>query len=396
MVVYNKKLLVVITFVISMLFSTVVYGQQYTENENNNVNVEEYNESQEDYREDYNNATHEEYNERPEVYKGKVLELSKATSEEGYGYQEANVKLLNGKYKGQVIKVIHYIDKTMAYNVKLSKGDEIYCMLEYDDEGNILSGSVYEFRRDKFIYVLLAIFILLMIGIGGIKGLKSLVTLILTLVGIYYMLIGIINGGNPILLSIIACIIITILTIIIIAGINIKSISAIIGTMSGVIIAGILALIISNYANLSGLGSTDAQSLVHNTNFDFKGILFASILLGTLGAVMDVCMSISSSINEIRIVNSSLKTFDLFKAGMNIGRDIMGTMSNTLILAYVGASMFLLLLFLVNNVPYFDIINMDLIATEIVRALAGTIGIMVSLPITAFVSSNLEMKFDKK
>lgn len=357
------SLMLLSIIIFTVLFSTVTYGTEY---------------------------------ERPDVYKGKVVEVEDDTiSEEGYGYQEVKVKILNGKYDGIVISINHYIDETMAYNVRLSKGDSIYCMVETDNEGNITQGHLYEFRRDKYIYILLIIFLIMIVAIGGIKGIKSLITLILTLVGVYFMLKGVVSGGNPIFLSIIVCIIVTILTITIISGFNIKSVCAIFGTMFGVIIAGILALIISYFSNLSGLGSTEAQMLVHNTSFNFKGILFASILLGTLGAVMDVCMSIASSINEIRIANPELKPIDLFKSGMNIGRDVMGTMSNTLILAYVGTSMFLLLVFLVNDVPYFDIINMDLIATEVVRALSGTIGIIASLPITAFISANLEKKYEK-
>jgi uncharacterized membrane protein len=120
--------------------------------------------------------------------------------------------------------------------------------------------------------------------------------------------------------------------------------------------------------------------------------LFASILLGTLGAVMDVCMSIASAINEITSANPLLSKVELFKSGMIIGKDVMGTMINTLILAYVGASVFLILIFMVNDIPIIDILNMDLVATEIVRALAGTIGLICAIPLTAFVSATIEKK----
>jgi uncharacterized membrane protein len=185
----------------------------------------------------------------------------------------------------------------------------------------------------------------------------------------------------------------------IIAGFNRKAISAIIGTMAGVIFAGIISLVIGYYANLSGLDSSEAQMLLYSTetlNLDFKGILFASILLGTLGAVMDVCMSISSSITELKDNNPIMTVKQLFKSGMNIGKDVMGTMSNTLILAYAGTSMCMMLLFMVNNMILVDVVNMELISTEIVRAMAGTIGLIISIPITAIVASLLAKADYKK
>lgn len=152
-------------------------------------------------------------------------------------------------------------------------------------------------------------------------------------------------------------------------------------------------MVIGYYGSLSGLGTTEAQMLLYATDtlkLDFKGILFfASILLGTLGAVMDVCMSISSSITELKENNPLMSVNQLFKSGMNIGKDVMGTMSNTLILAYAGTSMCLMLLFMVNNMSLAHIVNMEQISTEIVRAMAGTIGLIISIPITAIVASLL-------
>ena len=336
-----------------------------------------------------------------ELYKAKVVEVDNDNrTPDGYGYQNVKVRITSGEYKGEIVSIQNFVEEVMIYNVTLKKGDSIYCMLQFDDNGEILMGYFYEFRRDQYMYALVVLFIITMLVVGGVKGLKSLATLIITFIGVFMMLNGIIKGSNPILLSIIVGTVITILTILIISGFNRKSTCAIIGTIAGVVIAASLALVMSKLSNLTGLSSMEAQMLVYNTNFDFKGILFASILLGTLGAVMDVCMSIASAINELIIANHDLTPMDLFKSGMNIGRDVMGTMANTLILAYIGSSMFLMLVFLVNDVRYLDIINLDLIATEIVRALTGTIGIVAALPITAIISAYVEkgasMNFLKK
>lgn len=341
--------------------------------------------------------------EEPELFKGKITEIisdeSMDTETSGGTYtqriQVAKVELLNNGRKGEIIEITNYIDEIMAYTIEINPGDDVYIFFEKDEEGNEIAAHIHEFRRDKDIYFLIGLFVVLMIILGGVQGIKSIITLGLTVVGIYYMLVGIVAGGNPIFLSIVIAFVITIVTMFLVAGFNYKAVSAVVGTFGGVIIAGIIALIVSGSSNLTGLGNMEAQMLLysdHPVAFNIHGILFASILLGTLGAVMDVCMSIASAINEVTEANPLLSKMELFRSGMNIGRDVMGTMVNTLILAYVGTSVFLILIFMVNNIPMVDIINMDLVATEIVRALSGTIGLICAIPITAIVSAILEKK----
>ncbi len=338
-----------------------------------------------------------------DIYPGKILEITKDELTEldtsGGAYQqriqEADVKLLKGPYKGQTIKVINTMDQILAYDIELFEHRQIYVMMEYNEDGSINHGFVYRYRRDIYLYILIAVFFALMVLVGGWEGFRTLITLGLTLVGVYYMLIGISKGGDPIILSIVVCIVVAVVTMFLVAGFNKKAIAAIIGTLSGVLISGVVAMFISKYAVLTGLGTQEAQMLMFSQGhieFDFSKILFASILLGTLGAVMDVCISIASSINEITEANPFMLRRDLFRAGMNIGRDIMGTMANTLILAYVGTSIFLILVFFMNGIPYFDIINMDAVATEIVRAIGGTIGLILCIPLTAYVAAVLETK----
>ncbi|MFA6808992.1 MAG: YibE/F family protein, partial [Eubacteriales bacterium] len=198
--------------------------------------------------------------------------------------------------------------------------------------------------------------------------------------------------------SIITAIFATVLTLILVSGLNKKTITSIVGTIGGVVFAGIIAILFSKVAKLTGLSSEEAQMLMFaplKVEFNFQGLLFAGIILGALGAVMDVSMSIASSINELRTVNPGLKAKELFSGGMNVGKDIMGTMTNTLILAYAGASIQLMLLFMAYNVPIDKIINSDMIATEVVRALTGTLGLLVAIPLTAFIGSILMEKKSK-
>lgn len=235
-----------------------------------------------------------------------------------------------------------------------------------------------------------------MVLIGRIKGLKAVVSLTITgIVVMNFMLPLILKGHNPIWIAILSAIIITSVTFIIIAGVNIKSFSAIVGTVGGVVSAGVLAFIVGSLAKLTGLSSEEASMLMYipqQINFDYRGLLFSGIIIGTLGAVMDIGMSIASAMYEMKTINPEIPPSKLIASGLNIGRDVMGTMSNTLILAYTGSSVPLLLLFMAYKTPLIEILNLDMIATEIVRALVGSIGLIVAIPITAL-STGLILKY---
>ncbi|MFW6230310.1 MAG: YibE/F family protein, partial [Halanaerobium sp.] len=172
---------------------------------------------------------------------------------------------------------------------------------------------------------------------------------------------------------------------------------AIIGTAYGVICAGILAYIFGQLVQLSGLNSEEARLLLGSElNFDPKGILFAGIIIGSLGAVTDVAMSIASVAESTWKNNKNLSLADLYKIGMQVGRDIIGTMSNTLILAYAGSSLSLFILFYHFSDGWIELVNMDLVATEIIRGLAGTVGLIITIPITAFSAAVLYKKMGSK
>lgn len=193
-------------------------------------------------------------------------------------------------------------------------------------------------------------------------------------------------------MSLIVCVVVTLFTFVIVGGINRKTFSAIIGTIGGVLIAGIVSVIFSRFANLTGLGFEEAQMLLNipqEVELDFKGLLFAGIIIGALGAVMDVSMSISSSMFEIIQAKPDISDRQLIKSGMNVGKDIMGTMANTLILAYISTSIPLFLLYFAHNISTVKLINLDIVASEIIRSVAGSIGLFITVPITAFTCAKL-------
>ena len=180
-------------------------------------------------------------------------------------------------------------------------------------------------------------------------------------------------------------------TFVVIGGINKKILTATIGTLGGVITAGGIAFLFNNLAKMTGACEDAIQLSVNmvNISFNFRDLLLAGIIVSSLGACMDVGMSIASSLDEIKIKNPEITWKELFKSGMNIGKDVIGTMTNTLILAYVGNSITLILLFMACNMKVLDILNKETIAEQIISALAGSMGVVYTVPITSFVYSIL-------
>ena len=310
--------------------------------------------------------------------------------------QFLDVKKKEGKHKDETIRAQNIVDPRLAHNISVEKGDSVLVYINEDSRANAVDASIIGHSREMYLYILIGTFALLLLLVGALKGLKAIVTLTITIAIIIKILLPLIlMGYNPLWVSIISCAAIITITLIIVSGPNRKTLSAIIGTSGGVIAAGAIAMFVGTLSKLTGLGDEEAQMLVfipQQIELDFKGLLFAAILIGTLGAVMDVGMSIASSMNEIERAKPDITSRQLIKSGMNIGRDIMGTMSNTLILAYTGGSMHLMLLLMAYDIPFIEIINQDIIATEVVRAISGSIGLVLSIPLTAVIAGTIGRK----
>jgi len=303
--------------------------------------------------------------------------------------QNVTYEVLEGEYKGSIFKAVNDLTGQI-YDVHLKKGDKVMLLLKTYKDGTF-DGYAIDFIRNNTMIIFGLLFGIGLILIGKLKGLKALISLVITVAAIFFILIPFtLQGYDPLWLSILISIAVTFVTIYLIAGFNKKALSAIIGTIIGVLCAAAIAYIVGKMGLLTGLSGENARILyINRPDLNFTHIFFASIIIGALGAVMDVGMSIASSINEIHQANKNATRIELFQSGMQVGKDIMGTMSNTLILAYVGSSLPLVLLFSLNNFTLMHIINFDFIAAEIVRSISGSFGLLFAIPITALVSSFL-------
>jgi uncharacterized membrane protein len=311
---------------------------------------------------------------------GKVVAVSESKIS-GFNEQIVEIQIKDGD---NTIFITNNVPDNQAYAIIAKPGKEY--LVNFDEESQQI--YISDYYRERTVIGLLILFCILVIIFGAFRGVKALISLLLTgLAIIYIFLPGIQAGTNPVLLAIIISAFATASTMILIAGFTKKSLSATIGTTGGVAAAGLIAFFVIEMAPLSGLASTESHILLANSqglNLDFQGILAAGILISSLGASMDVSISIASSTQEIFETNLTQSRRELFTHAINIGRDIMGTMTNTLILAYTGASIPLFIL--LSQDSGIRILNIEIIATELSAALIGSIGLLLAIPITALVS----------
>lgn len=331
--------------------------------------------------------------------KGVVIHIEEEKSDLSFitKIQYVTLEIVSGEEKGLIITLENVISDSYVMDIDAKVNQKLIITKEIYSDGTSEYYITSE-DRETYIYGLLLLFVLVLILVGRLQGLKTIFTLIVTLFFVFMVELPLIlQGMNAVGVTVIVAIFITIITVTVITGLTKKSISAIVGTTVGVIISGGLAIFISSQVKLTGLANEEAVMLlsIPGISLNFAHLLFAAILLGALGAVMDVAMSIASSIDELHSVNNSLTKHDLFKSGMRVGRDVMGTMSNTLILAYTGSMLPMLLLFMANSDSFSRLINLDVIATEIIRAVSGSIGIVMTIPVTALVSVFLLKDYKK-
>ena len=304
--------------------------------------------------------------------------------------QVVEVKILTGKNSGEKVILENMITGNPAYDIKLEKGDKVILHAEGGQ------GATDYFISDKYrsgaLIFLAALFCGLLIIVGRKKGVASLVAIATTLALIYWVLAPmVLSGVNPIFATVLVCVLSAIIAIYLVGGFNPKSTSAILGTVISLSIGGVLSVFAIKIASLTGFAGEENMFLYSaHPELNFVGILASAMIIAALGAVMDVGMSISSTINELSEKSCNMSVKELFESGMNVGQDIIGTMANTLILAYLGGGLSLVLL--ANNIDMQKFFNLNQVATEIASAIIGSIAIVICVPITALIAAILIKK----
>ena len=342
-------------------------------------------------------------NETKEKYlSGKIIALvsEEDSKEDGIiKLQKFNVKLLEGVDKGEVVEVDLPVYMDDEYNIKVKVGDRVVVYKTFDNYGNDeMQLQYYISDVDKRIelYIMGIGFIALVLLIARKNGLKALFALIVTVAFIMQVFVpAIFKGYSPILFAIITAVFSSLVTIYFTVGMNKKFFVALLGVIGGVLIAGILSYIFTYRMRLNGFLDSDLLASAYLLkNIKMRELIPAGVIIGSLGAVMDVAVSITSSINELHETDPNISKKSMFKSAINIGNDIIGTMINTLILAYIASSIFTLLLIYIqaNDYPLIRTLNFQDIAVEIMRSICGSIGILVAVPLTAYIGTMIYKK----
>lgn len=304
------------------------------------------------------------------------------------GKQVIKVKIFDGKNEGKTVTLDNYL--TAAHNIEVKIGSKVIISADEPD-GIEAYYTVYNYDRGLGMIIFTLILFIVVITIGRGKGLKSIIGLAYTLyLVIFFLLPTVFSGYPPVIMSMICIIFSTIVTLLLLNGRSKKTYGAIIATVSGVILSAVCFYLMSKVLNINGFSSDEAESLIlitRATNLQIKDVLFAGILVSSLGAVMDVGMSIISALYEIYYHQPYLTKKELFNSGIEIGKDMIGTMTNTLILAFTGSAFISLLVLFSYNVDVLQLLNSNYIVIEFVQGIAGTLGIVLTVPIASFIGA---------
>ena len=336
------------------------------------------------------------------VVKATVVEVIDRWSEEyqisetEYAQNETilfTAKLRSGADKGMVIEAAQTLDYFTAVNLRaVEPGDKVLLYTTPDGmPENQWLLSDYE-RFDQII-MLLIIFLVLLLVFGRWQGFNTIVSLALTCLAVFYVFIPAVLAGESIYVwSIVTCIYVTLMTLFIVNGVNRKSVAAILGCLAGVMVSAVLTLIMDQTMLLTGIldeNSVILYGLRPEEPLNLRAIIFGSIIIGAVGAIMDVSISIAAALAELKEKLPHISFKELLQSGMTISRDIMGTMSNTLILAYIGGFMSCVLLMVAYNSSMLDLFNREMIVVECLQALVGSLGILMTLPFTSLICAVL-------
>ena len=304
------------------------------------------------------------------------------------GTQLLELEICSGEHKGVFLETYNYLN---AYtNLDARENTRLIVRLDYDDDGALYVVSIFNYDRWQVVGIFVLVFALVMILVGGRKGAKALLGLLFTLACVWFLLLPMmLRGVSPVPATVAIIALTTAASLLLLDGPTLKTLCATLACVGGVAVAGGSAAIVGVLTPLNGFNTDNAEALVlqaSDSGLHISGLLVCGILISSMGAVMDVAMAIASSLHELHTHNPELSSLALFRSGMNIGRDAMGTMANTLILAFAGSSLNTLLLFQVYDYPLIQLLNSDLLSLELLQGIAGSMGIILTVPIVAALS----------
>ncbi len=304
-------------------------------------------------------------------------------------YQVMRVEVLQGDYKGLPFQIDYGLRQLRNDNYRFAPGDEVYLEVDKTPD-NVVHAYYVDYVRSRPLLILAIAFVLSMLVMGRWKGLGSLLALGFSMLMIInYVIPHILSGEDPVRVSLIGSVILLTVTLYLTYGWNLKTHASVVSIMFSLLLTGALSLFFVSLTRLTGYGDENAMYLMQmsSVQIDPHGLLLGGMIIGSLGVLDDLVTSQSAAVVEIYDANPALGFRRTFEKSMRIGQDHVAATVNTLVLAYTGAALPLLLIFTLNNGSYGYFVNSEFLAEEIVRTLVGSLGLIAAVPISNLVAT---------
>lgn len=315
------------------------------------------------------------------------------------GQQVCSVKILSGKFKGQLTEGWNMLGGSLSQDKLFRPGDVVQAIVHYEtsESGTVFhSVNLIDYYRLKVEFILAVAFAVFLISFAGMTGIRSVFSFVITILVLWKILVPFyLKGFNPIMTGIVVVAIMTFIILALVYGFDKRLVSAFSGSMTGILFAAILSFVFTKQFHIHGAVMANSESLLYSgfQNLNLTQIFMASVFIGASGSVMDLSVDITSAVNEVvttaRKKGVPVTKREAVKSGMAVARAAMGTMTTTLLLAYSGTCIALLMVFMAQGTPVYNILNNNVVSAEIINTIAGSFGLAMTAPITALISGTV-------
>ena len=315
------------------------------------------------------------------------------------GQQVCSVKILSGKFKGQLTEGWNMLGGSLSQDKLFRPGDIVQAIVHYEtsESGTVFhSVNLIDYYRLKVEFILAVAFAVFLISFAGMTGIRSVFSFVITILVLWKILVPFyLKGFNPIMTGIVVVAIMTFMILVLVYGFDKRLVSAFSGSMTGILFAAILSFVFTKQFHIHGAVMANSESLLYSgfQNLNLTQIFMASVFIGASGSVMDLSVDITSAVNEVvttaRKKGVPVTKREAVKSGMAVARAAMGTMTTTLLLAYSGTCITLLMVFMAQGTPVYNILNNNVVSAEIINTIAGSFGLAMTAPVTALISGTV-------
>ena len=315
------------------------------------------------------------------------------------GQQVCSVKILSGKFKGQLTEGWNMLGGSLSQDKLFRPGDVVQAIVHYEtsESGTVFNSvNLIDYYRLKVEFILAVAFAVFLISFAGMTGIRSVFSFVITILVLWKILVPFyLKGFNPIMTGIVVVAIMTFIILALVYGFDKRLVSAFSGSMTGILFAAILSFVFTKQFHIHGAVMANSESLLYSgfQNLNLTQIFMASVFIGASGSVMDLSVDITSAVNEVvttaRKKGVPVTKREAVKSGMAVARAAMGTMTTTLLLAYSGTCIALLMVFMAQGTPVYNILNNNVVSAEIINTIAGSFGLAMTAPITALISGTV-------